>query len=135
MENRKFIRSQTLTLLLGELILSAVMVAVFALLGYYSTGVLLGAAVGALIATLNHTILVIGVVFASKKAENQDVKGGQAAIQLSYMGRLLGLFLILVLCAKSEIFNLPALVIPLLFSRPILTVTDYINQKKGGANS
>ncbi len=134
MDNRKFIFSQALTLLLGELLLSAVMVAVFALLGYYSTGVLLGATVGALIATLNHTILVIGVVLASQKAENQDVKGGQAAIQLSYMGRLLGLFLILVLCAKSEIFNLPALVIPLLFSRPILTVTDYINQKKGGAN-
>lgn len=134
MENRKYILSQSLTMLIGELILSAVMVAVFAVLGYYETGVLLGAVVGSLIATLNHTVLIIGVLSASKKAENQDVKGGQAAIQMSYMGRLLGLFLILVLCAKSGVFNLLALVIPLLFARPLLTVSDHFNQKKGGTN-
>ncbi len=133
MENRKYVLSQSLTMLAGELILSAVMVAIFAVLGYYETGVLLGAAAGSLIATLNHTILILSVLSASKKAENQDVKGGQAAIQMSYMGRLLGLFLILVLCAKSGIFNLLALVIPLLFTRPILTVTDHFSQKKGGA--
>lgn len=134
MENRKYILSQSLTMLIGELILSAVMVAVFAVLGYYETGVLLGTVVGSLIATLNHTVLIIGVLSASKKAENQDVKGGQAAIQMSYMGRLLGLFLILVLCAKSGVFNLLALVIPLLFARPLLTVSDHFNQKKGGTN-
>ena len=42
-----------------------------------------------------------------------------------------GLFLILVLCAKSGIFNLIALVIPLVFTRPILTITEKYN-KKGG---
>ena len=134
MENRKYVLSHSLTMLAGELILSAVMVAVFAVLGYYETGVLLGAAAGSLIATLNHTILILSVLSASKKAENQDVKGGQATIHMSYMGRLLGLFLILVLCAKSGVFNLLALVIPLLFTRPILTVTDHFSQKKGGAN-
>ena len=134
METRKFILSQSLTMLIGEFALSALMVLVFALLGYYSTGVLLGAAVGALLATANHTLLILGVVSASSKAEKQDVKGGQAAIQLSYMGRLLGLFLILILCARSGIFNLPALVIPPLFSRPILTISDHFNNKKGGAD-
>ena len=134
MDNRKYILSQTLTMLCGELILSALMVLVFAVLGYYETGVLLGAIVGSLIATLNHTILIISVISASKKAENQDIKGGQAAIQMSYMGRLLGLFVILVICAKSGVFNLLALVIPLMFTRPVLTVTDHINQKKGGTN-
>lgn len=132
METRKFVLSQSLTMLIGELILSAVMVLVFALLGYFDRSVLLGAAVGALLATGNHTLLVLGVVNASGKAETQDVKGGQAAIQLSYMGRLLGLFLILVLCAKSGLFNLLALVIPLLFTRPILTITDHFSKKKGG---
>ncbi len=134
MDNRKYILSQSLTMLCGELILSALMVLVFAVLGYYETGVLLGAIVGSLIATLNHTILIISVISASKKAEKQDIKGGQAAIQMSYMGRLLGLFVILVVCAKSGIFNLLALVIPLMFTRPVLTVTDHINQKKGGTN-
>ena len=131
MDNRKYILSQGLIVLIGELVLSAVMVGIFALLGYFDTSVLLGAAAGAVIATVNHLILVLGVMAASAKAEKQDVKGGQALVQMSYMGRLIGLFLILVLCAKSGIFNLIALVIPLVFTRPILTIAEYFN-KKGG---
>ncbi len=135
MESRKYLTFQVLSVLAGELLLSALMILVFALLGYYDRSVLLGGIVGALIATANHAVLVAGVMIASKKAENQDTKGGQSVIQLSYMGRLLVLFLILVLCAKSEVFHLLALVIPLLFTRPILTVTDHFIQKKGGSNS
>ena len=135
MESRKYLTFQILGMLAGELLLSALMILIFALLGYYDRSVLLGGIVGALIATANHAVLVAGVMIASKKAENQDTKGGQSVIQLSYMGRLLVLFLILVLCAKSEVFHLLALVIPLLFTRPILTVTDHFIQKKGGPNS
>ena len=131
MENRKYILSQVMTVLIGELVLSAVMVGIFALLGYFDLSVVYGAAAGAVIATANHLVLVLGVMAASTKAEKQDVKGGQALVQMSYMGRLIGLFLILVLCAKSGIFNLIALVIPLVFTRPILTITDHFN-KKGG---
>lgn len=131
MNNRNDILSQISTVLIGQVILSAVMVGIFALLGYFDTSVLLGAAAGAVIATVNHLILVLGVMAASAKAEKQDVKGGQALVQMSYMGRLIGLFLILVLCAKSGIFNLIALVIPLVFTRPILTIAEYFN-KKGG---
>ena len=96
---------------------------------------LLGALAGTLIATANHTVLALGVMVASQKAENQDVKGGQMVITMSYMGRLAGLFLVLVLCARSGIFNLLALVIPLVFTRPVLTIADHINNKKGGVNS
>lgn len=134
MKSRNEFFSQVFPLLAGELLLSAVMVAVFAVLGYYETGVLLGAVAGSLITTLNHAILVLSVNAAAKKAENKDVKGGQALIQMSYMGRLIGLFLILVLCAKSGVFNLIALALPLAFSRPVLVFTDHFNQKKGGVN-
>lgn len=132
METRKFILTQALTVLLGQLILSGIMVAVFAALGYYDRSVLLGAAVGVLIAALNHLILVLSVLAASGKAEKQDVKGGHATVRLSYLGRLVGMFLILALCAKSKQFNLPALVIPLLFTAPILTIAGYFSRKKGG---
>ena len=134
MNNRKYILSQTLTVLIGEVALSALMVGVFAILGYFDISVVLGAAAGAVIATVNHLVLVLGVIAASAKAEKQDVKGGQALVQMSYMGRLIGLFLILVLCAKSGIFNLIALVIPLVFTRPILTIAEFFN-KKGGNNA
>ena len=131
MDNRKYILSQTLAVLIGEVILSAVMVGVFAVLGHFDISVVLGAAAGAVIATLNHLFLIIGVLAASAKAEKQDVKGGQALVQMSYTGRLIGLFLILVLCAQSGIFNLIALALPLAFTRPILTIAEYFN-KKGG---
>ncbi|MBR5617264.1 MAG: ATP synthase subunit I [Oscillospiraceae bacterium] len=131
MNNRKYILSQMLIILLGELVLSALMVGVFAVLGYFDLRVVFGAAAGALIATVNHLVLVLGVMAAAGKAEKQDVKGGQALMQMSYMGRLIGLFLVLVLCAKSGVFNLIALVIPLVFTRPILTIAEYFN-KKGG---
>lgn len=131
MDNRKYVFSQVLTVLIGELLLSALMVGVFAILGHFDKSVVYGAAAGAVITTLNHLVLVLSVMAASEKAEKQDVKGGQMLIQMSYFGRTIGLFLILVLCAKSGIFNLIALVIPLVFTRPILTITEKYN-KKGG---
>lgn len=131
MKIRKNVIDQTLTVLAGELALSAVMTAVFAVLGYYDTSVLLGAATGSVIATLNFFFMALGVELAADKAENQDVKGGQALVSLSYGIRLIGLFVILVICAKTEIFNLIALVIPLAFTRPVLTIAELLN-KKGG---
>ena len=131
MDNRKFVRSQVFSVLIGELILSSLMVAVFAVLGYFDFSVVLGAIAGIVIAATNHTFLILGVLAASRKAENQDVKGGQSLVQMSYIGRLAGLFLVLVLCAKSGVFNLIALVLPLVFTRPILTFAELIH-KKGG---
>ena len=134
MSKPKYILLQVLPVLIGQLLLSALMVGVFAVLGYYDASVVYGAAAGALIATLNHLVLVFGVVAASDKAEKQDVKGGQALVQISYTGRLIVLFLILVLCAKSGVFNLLALVLPLAFTRPILTVAEFF-KKKGGSEA
>lgn len=131
MDSRKLIFSQTLIMLVGELLLSAVMVGIFALAGHFDTSVLLGAAVGSVLATVNFFIMVLGANLAADKAEKQDVKGGQALIQLSYTGRLIALFVILVLCARSGAFNLLALVIPLVFIRPILTISEFL-KKKGG---
>jgi hypothetical protein len=134
METRKYVLTQALGVFLGVALLSAVMVAVFAALGYFDRSVVLGALAGTLIASANHLLLMLGVVVASEKAEKQDVKGGQAFIQMSYMFRLLGLFLVLVICAKSGAFNLLALALPLLFTRPVITITDHIQNKKGGTN-
>lgn len=131
MNNRKYILSQTLTVFLGELVMSCLMVGVFAVLGYFHLNVVLGALAGSVIATLNHLFLVLGVMAASDKAEQQDVKGGQMLIHMSYIGRLLGLFLVLVICAKTGVFNLIALVLPLVFTRPILTFSGLLF-KKGG---
>ena len=51
MSKPKYILFQVLPVLIGQLLLSALMVGVFAALGYFDTGVVYGAAAGALIAT------------------------------------------------------------------------------------
>ena len=43
---------------------------------------------------------------------------------------MIGLLVILVICAKTEVFNLLALVIPLVFVRPVLTVAEMFTRKR-----
>ena len=131
MESRKFVFRQTGLLAAGQLICTAAMIGVFALLNKYDTTVLLGGLMGALIATANFFFMSLFATVAADKAEAQDVAGGQKLIQLSYMGRMLGLFLVLFLCAKSGLFHVLALAIPLLFTRPVLTASEFF-KKKGG---
>ena len=131
MESKKLIIRQTMLIALGQLVCCGIMTALFSAAGKYQTSVLLGAAVGAALATLNFFIMAMAANFAADKAEAQDVKGGQMLIQMSYMGRLIGLFAILAVCAKSGFFNPLALVLPLAFTRPILTITELF-KKKGG---
>lgn len=132
MDWRKDIFRETLAVATGQLICVAAMIGIFAVLGYFDGKVLLGGLVGGLIAFANHLLMVVFVNKAADKAEAQDVAGGQKLIQLSYMGRLVGLFAVLVLCAKSGWFNLLALVIPLAFTRPVLTVYGLLG--KGGGD-
>lgn len=130
MDSRKELYRQTLTVSLSVALCAAVMVGVFALLGYFDMSVVWGAAVGSLIAIGNFFIMGMTTTLAAEKAANQDVKGGQALIQMSYIGRMALLLVILVVCGKSGLFNLIALVLPLVFVRPVLTAAEFF-QKKG----
>ena len=131
MKSRSYVFRQTAAVALGQAVCTAAMVGIFALLGKFQLSVLWGGFAGALIATINFFIMSLCADIAADKAEAQDVAGGQKLVQLSYMGRMLGLFLLLFLCAKSGIFHLVALVIPLAFTRPVLTISELL-KKKGG---
>ena len=133
MESRKFLFRETAFVAVGQMLCTALMIFIFALLGKYDTSVLLGGIVGALIATANFFFMSLFISLAADKAEAQDIAGGQKLIQLSYMGRMAGLLLVLVLCAKSGIFHVLTLAIPLVFTRPILTVAELF-KKKGGSS-
>ena len=113
----------------GQAVCIAVMAGVFALLGRLELSVILGGVVGGLVATANFFFMSLFVSFASDKAQQQDVAGGQKLIQLSYIGRLIAIFAVLALCAKSGYFHVLALVLPLAFNRPILTVAELIRKK------
>lgn len=120
----------TAVVALGQALGTAVMIAVFALLGKFTLAVALGGLVGAVIATANFFFMAFFANRAADMAEAQDIAGGQKLIQLSYMGRMLGTFLVLILCAKSGYFHPLALVLPLAFTRPALTFAE-IFKKKG----
>lgn len=132
MDSRKIVFHETGIVALGVAICTVLMIAVFALMGYYDTSVLLGGMVGAVLAIGNFFFMAVGTSLAADKAEQQDVKGGKALVQQSYLLRLVVLFVILFACAKSGLFNLFALVLPLVFVRPSLTIAEFF-RKKGNA--
>lgn len=130
MNSKTIALRETAVVLVGEVVCTAAMVAVFALLGKYDTSVLLGGAVGAVLATLNFFVMALSTTAAADKAVTQDVKGGQALIHISYIGRMAALFILLALFAKSGKFHVLALVLPLVFVRPVLSIAE-IFKKKG----
>lgn len=131
MDIRKYILRQTGIVALGEAIGVAAMVGIFALLGKFDTRVLLGGIVGGLVASGNFLAMAIGVNIAADKAENQNVKGGEATVKSSYLLRMIVMFLILFAFAKSGLCNAIALVVPLIFVRVTLTVWEFFKRKPG----
>lgn len=129
MESRKLVLTQTGIVALGQAVGIAGMLGIFALLGHFDYTVLLGALAGSLVATVNFLFMAIGVSMAADKAQEQDAKGGKAMVRSSYMVRTLVMFVVLFACAKSGYFNVIALVVPLLFVRPALTVAEFFRKK------
>ena len=132
MDSRKYLLSQTVLILVGEIICSGAMVGIFALMGRYDTTVLVGAAVGAAVATLNFFFMALVASIAAEKAMEQNVKGGEALVKSSYILRMVLLFVILFAFVKSGLCNVIALVVPLIFVRPILTIAEFF--RKPGEN-
>lgn len=128
MESRKFIFRETGVIALGQLICTGAMIGVFALLGKFGWPVVIGGAAGAVLSILNFFFMAVAADLAADKAVAQDVKGGKAMIRSSYTLRLVVLAVVLFAFAKSGICNLFALVIPLLFTRPILTISQFFRK-------
>ena len=131
MNKRTIAIKETIVILLGQLICIGAMVGIFAALGYFQISVLWGGLAGGAVAVANFFFMSLFAGMAADKAEQQDVAGGQKIIQLSYMGRMAGMLVILVLCAKTGLFHELALVLPLAFNRPILTIAEFIKMKGG----
>lgn len=133
MDFRKLVFKETGIVAIGQVICTAIMFGVFALLHMFDNAVLLGGVIGCVLAIVNFFFMAVGTSLAADKAEEQDVKGGQALIKGSYFFRLIVLFIILFACAKSGYCNIFALVLPLAFVRPIITVAEFF--RKGDKNA
>lgn len=129
MDSRKIVFKETAVVAIGEAICVALMLVVFAMLGKFDSAVLLGGIIGGVLTIANFFFMAVGTSLAADKAESQDVKGGQAVIKSSYLLRMVVLFVLMFACVKSGLCNVLALVIPLVFVRPVLTIGEFFRKK------
>lgn len=128
MDSRKIVLHETGIVALGEVICTAIMVAVFAALGYFQMNVLWGALVGCAVITGNYFFLAVTVSLAADRAQKGEAKKAQSMIQLSSVVRLLAMCGLLILAIKLGT-NVPATVLPLVFARPILMLAEFFRKK------
>lgn len=129
-DSRKLVFKESALLLIGEAVATGLMYAVYALLGFFSVKVLLGGIVGLLVTVLNFFGMAMVATLAADKAAQQDAAGGQKLMKSSYPIRLLVLALVLIACARSGLFDILALVLPLAFQRPVLMVLEFFRKKE-----
>ena len=128
-ESRKLVFKETAIIAIGEVICVALMCLVYALLGKFTMAVLLGGLAGLVFATGNFFFMAVVATLAADRAEAQDVEGGKKLMKSSYPIRLLVLAGLLILCAKSGVFDVLALVLPLVFVRPVITIAEFFRKK------
>ncbi len=129
MESRKIVLKETAIVVIGELILCAMMVGIFALVGKLDRSVVLGALFGWLLTSGNFFFLAVSATLAADKAQDQNVNGGKNLMRSSMALRLLVLFGLMFILAKSGICNVLALVLPLVFLRPVLMLGEFFRKK------
>lgn len=128
MDLRKIVLKETAVVAVGELVCSAVMVGVFAAFGAFSAAVLLSALAGSIVITLNYFFMAVTVSLAADRAEAGDVEQAKKMVQLSSTVRLVCMGVIL-LSGIALGANVIALVLPLVFLRPILMLAEFFGKK------
>lgn len=134
MNARKFIIRETGLLALGLLICVGGMIGIFAMLGQLDSTVILGGAIGGVLAIANFFFMAIASDMAADQAAQQDQKTGKAIIKMSYTMRLAIIGVLLFIFAKTGLCHIIAMVVPLLLAFPILMVIEFF-RKSGGVKS
>ena len=128
MDVRKFVLKETRIITIGVCIGVAAMWGMYALLGYFDRTVLIGGIVGAILAVLNFFAMALSANMAADCALNQDVKGGKKMMQSFMMTRMLAIFVVLVVLAKSGLCNPLSMVVPFVMIRPTITVAEFFRK-------
>lgn len=132
MDSRKFILNKTATIALGQALCVAAMIGIFVLLGYYDRSVLLGGIFGGIIATGNFFVMAVSADLAADRAEKGNTNAGKALVKASYFGRLAVMAILLFALVKSGLCHVLAAVLPLIFNRPILTLSEFFGKGSKG---
>lgn len=117
---------------MGDFILGAAMVLVFAVIGKFSLSVLWGALLGN--AFVAASFLWLG--FSVERNIAKDPKNARARVSATYTLRLLAAAAMVFIAIKVNIFNAAAAIIPLFYQRfVIMAVGFYSNKKSSGGDA
>lgn len=128
MDSRKIVYRETGIVAVGEILCCALMVGVFAALGFFQMNVLWGALAGAGVMTANYFFMAVTVSLAADKAQQGQTKQAKQMVQISSTVRLILMGIVLVAGIKLGA-NVIALALPLVFVRPILMVAEFFRKK------
>lgn len=128
MDSRKIVFRETAIVAVGEILCTAVMVGVFAALGYFKMNVLWGAVAGCSIMVINYFFMAMIASLAADRAEKGETQQAKKMIQLSSAIRLVLMALAVFVGVRLKA-NVIALVVPLLFVRPVLLVAEFFRKK------
>lgn len=108
-------------IIIGEAVVLVIMFLVFVILDRFDSTVLLGGLLGACSNILYFFLMCLGLngVIAEEDSDKQKKK-----LSLSYHMRLILLAILIAVGLKLDYFNNIALLIPVLMTRPIITVTE-----------
>ena len=128
MDSRKIVYRETALVAGGEMLLTAAMVGIFGALGYFSLIVLWSGLVGCLIAICNHFAVGVTVSLAADRAVRGEVEAAKQMVKTSATMRLVIMGILLFVALKLGA-NAVALILPLLFIRPILMLAEFFRKK------
>ncbi len=121
------IKHMTSYIALATLIMSALMEAVFLIIGRWDLHVLFGNLLGAGVGILNFFLMGLGL----QKALDKDEKDAKATVTFSHTMRFFLLALVLILAAVLDWFNLLAAVISLIMPTAAVYMSAMVSKKKG----
>ena len=130
MDVRKFVIKKLIMLGISEAVLVAIVSVVFAVLDKFDRTVVIGGLAGAILAIANFFFLAMAADSAADSAVAQDVKTGKNKMRSSYMMRMIVIFAILLILAKTGIANPIALVVPFFAVRPLIMVDEFFRKPK-----
>ncbi len=120
------VKKETLYLILGETILTVLMLAVFLIIGTFDLTVLAGALISAALAVANFFAMCLTIQKALNTAEEDRAK----MIRASHSTRLLLIALVIVICLAVLKLNIFATLIPLLFPQIVQLVRGLMIKKE-----
>ncbi len=129
MDDRQTVLRETAILAAGEVIFTAAMIGVFALIHQLDSGVVLGGIAGCLVTVGNFFFLAVTASLAARRAMEQDVEGGKKLLKLSQTFRFFSIAAIMGLLAWSKVVNLIAMILPLLIQQPVFLVAEFFRKK------